>query len=173
MRRALLALLIAALAMPAGAPRAQAPAHSLPFRFVLERQIVFAMTVDGRPAEAWLDSGASATILDTAYARKLGVALGPAITANGIAGRVSDVRLAKADLVAGDLVMRDRRVVVMDLSRIARITHRPVEVLLGRDVFDEAVVDIDFEGRRLSLIPRAGFVPPRSAPLPLQPSADL
>jgi hypothetical protein len=173
MRRALLALLIAALAAPARAPRAQAPIHSLPFQFVLERQVVFPMTVNGRPAEAWLDSGASATILDAAYARRLGVALGPAITANGVAGLVSDVHLAKADLVAGDLVMRGRRVVVMDLSRIARMVHRPVEVLLGRDVFDEAVVDIDFEGRRVSLIPRDGFTAPEAAPLPLKPSADL
>jgi len=174
MRRALLALILAVVVTPACAPKAQAPvAHAIPFQFVMQRQIVFPMTVDGKPAEAWLDSGASATVLDMAFAKKLGIELGQAITARGVAGQVTDVRLAKADLVAGDLAMPGRRIVVMDLSNIARITHRPVEVLLGRDVFDQAVVDIDFEGRKLELIPRDAFRPPSAAPVPLKPSADL
>ena len=174
MRRAVLALIVAIVVTPAGAPKAQAPvAHAIPFQFVMQRQIVFPMTVDGKPAEAWLDSGASATVLDMAFAKKLGIELGQAITARGVAGQVTDVRLAKADLVAGDLAMPGRRIVVMDLSNIARITHRPVEVLLGRDVFDQAVVDIDFEGRKLELIPRDAFRPPSGAPVPLKPSADL
>ena len=174
MRRVLLALILAVLVTPACAQKAQAPAvHAIPFQFVMQRQIVFPMTVDGKPAEAWLDSGASATVLDMAFAKKLGIELGQAITARGVAGQVTDVRLARADLVAGDLAMPGRRIVVMDLSNIARITHRPVEVLLGRDVFDQAVVDIDFEGRKLELIPRDAFRPPSGAPVPLKPSADL
>jgi hypothetical protein len=174
MRRAALALVLAALVAPAGASTAQGPvAHAIPFQFVMQRQIVFPMRVNGKPAEAWLDSGASATVLDAAFAKRLGIELGPAIPARGVAGQVSDVHLARADLAAGDLAMSGRRVVVMDLSNIARIVHRPVEVLLGRDVFDEAVVDIDFEGRTVGLIPRDAFTPPAGAPVPLKPSADL
>src|SRR5438552_3094382 len=129
MRRAALALILAAVVAPASA-QPLSP-HAIPFQFVMQRQIVFPISVDGKPAEAWLDSGASATVLDAAFAKRLGVELGPAIPARGVAGQVSDVRLAKADLVAGDLAMPGRRVVVMDLSNIARIVHRPVEVLLG------------------------------------------
>ena len=84
MRRALLALIVAIVVTPACAPKAQAPvAHAIPFQFVMQRQIVFPMTVDGKPAEAWLDSGASATVLDMAFAKKLGIELGQAITARG------------------------------------------------------------------------------------------
>jgi hypothetical protein len=173
MRRALIALFALVLTVPAAALRAQAPAHAIPFQLVLDRQIVFPIVIDRKPAEAWLDSGASATVVDAGFAKQLGLELGPPIKAHGVAGEVMDVHLAKADLAAGDLAMPARRVVVMDLSPVQRRVARPVQVLLGRDVFDQAVVDIDFEGRRITLIPRDGFVPPAAPPLPLNRSGDL
>jgi len=174
MRRAVLALLAVLAVAPACAPQAEpAPQHAMPFQFVLERQIVFPITIDGKPAEAWLDSGAGAIVVDAAFARQLGLELGAPIKAHGVSGEVADVRLSKADLVAGDLAMPGRRVVVMDLSPVQRLVGRPVQVLLGRDVFDQAVVQIDFEGRRLALLPREGFAAPPGAALPLKRSGDL
>ena len=173
MRRVIAALIALALAAPVCAPKAQAPAQAIPFQFVLERQIVFPMVINGKPAEAWLDSGAGATVVNTAFARQLGLELGAPVKAHGVSGEVADVRLAKADLVAGDLAMTGRRVVVMDLSGVQRLVQRPVQVLLGRDVFDQAVVDIDFPRRVISLLPREGFVPPTAPPLPLKRSGDL
>src|SRR5258708_4071826 len=154
MRRSVLIFFAVTLFAPAGAARAQdraqAPAqvaaHAMAFQFVLERQIVFPIVIDGKPAEAWLDSGASATVVDAAFARQIGLELGAPIKAHGVAGEVADGRLAKAGLIAGDLAMPDRRVVV---------------------------VDIEFQGGRITLTPRDGFVPPPGAPLPLTPSGDL
>lgn len=149
------------------------PAETLDFAFVHDRQILFPITVNGRPAEAWLDSGAGASVLDAAFARSLGVVLRGGIEAHGVAAGVAGARQARVDLQAGDLALSDRRVVVIDLSAVGRIVPRPVQVLLGRDVFDQAVVDIDFQARKISLIPRAGFVPPGGKPASLRPSADL
>src|SRR5262252_1652185 len=117
-----LSTVIAALALlaPAGATQAQPAAHAMAFQYVLERQIVFPITIDGKPAEAWLDSGAGATVVDAAFARQIGLELGASIKAHGVSGEVTDVHLAKADLAAGDLVMGDRRVVVVDLSAVQR-----------------------------------------------------
>jgi predicted aspartyl protease len=173
MRRALAALFAAVVLAPACAPRAQTPPPAIPFQFVLERQIVFPILIDGKPAEAWLDSGASATVVDAAFARQLGLQLGAPIRAHGVTGEVADVRLAQADLAAGALAMPARRVVVMDLSGVQRMVARPVQVLLGRDVFDQAVVGIDFQARRITLTPRDAFVPPAAPPLPLNRSGDL
>src|SRR5689334_19019258 len=121
MRRALLSLVAALVLAPAGAPRAQAPAHAIPFQFVLQRQIVFPMVINGKPAEGWLDSGAGATVVDAAFARQIGLALGAPIKAHGVSGEVADVHLAQADLMAGDLAMPGRRVVVMDLAPVQRL----------------------------------------------------
>ena len=175
MRRALATVLAAALLVAAGPPPGPAPAPSaaIAFQFPIERQIVFPITIAGKPAEAWLDSGAGATVVDTAFARRLGLSLGAPIQAHGVAGEVRDVRLAEADVTAGGLSMAGRRVVVMDLSGVQRMVQRPVQVLLGRDVFDQAVVDIDFAARTIRLLPRDGFVPPPEPPLPLKPSGDL
>ncbi|HXA40088.1 MAG TPA: aspartyl protease family protein [Phenylobacterium sp.] len=173
LRRRLLALFAGLGLLPAGRAAWAGPAARLDFLFVHDRQILLPIAVDGRPAEAWLDSGAGATVLDAAFARTLGVALGGGIEAHGVAGGVAGVREARVNLEAGGLTMTDRRVVVMDLSAVARVVQRPVQVLLGRDVFDQAVVDIDFQDRRISLIPRTEFIPPGDAPLSLRPSADL
>jgi predicted aspartyl protease len=170
MRRAVLALIAALLTAPACA---QPATHTMPFQFVLERQIVFPITIDGKPAEAWLDSGAGAIVVDAAFAKQLGLELGTPIKAHGVSGQITDVHLSKADLVAGDLALPGRRVAVMDLSAVQRLVGRPVQVLLGRDVFDQAIVQIDFQSRRLTLTPRGDFQPPPGAPLPLKRSGDL
>ncbi len=172
MRAAVFALIALGLAAPAVA-EAEVTAHVVPFEYVLERQIVFPITINGKPAEAWLDSGAGASVVDAAFAKQIGLSLGTPIKAHGVAGEVSDVRLAQADLTAGDLSMAGRRVVVMDLSAVQRMVQRPVQVLLGRDVFDQAIVDIDFAAHRIELLPREGFVPPPGAPVLLKPSGDL
>jgi len=172
-RRRFLALSAGLSLAPGLARAAGPPAQTLDFQFVHDRQILFPIAVNGHPAEAWLDSGAGASVLDAAFAKALGVTLGGGIQAHGVAGGVAGVHQARVDLQAGDLAMSGRRVAVMDLSAVARIVPRPVQVLLGRDVFDQAVVDIDFQRRRIGLIPRASFVPPPGRPVSLRPSGDL
>jgi predicted aspartyl protease len=159
--------------MWAAGPRAALAATGLDFLFVHDRQILFPITVNGQPAEAWLDSGASASVLDAAFARQLGVTLQGGVQARGVSAGLDGVRLTHVDLKAGDLDMPGRRAAVMDLGAVARVVSRPVQVLLGRDVFDEAVVDIDFQARRINFLRRAGFVPPPGKPVSLRPSADL
>lgn len=155
-------------------PAAVAGAHAVDFEFIQGRQILFPILVNGRPAEAWLDSGASATVLDAAFARELGVEmLDVPVRAQGVAGRVQGARLARADLQVGDLGMTGRRVAVMDLAAVSRVVQRPVQVILGRDIFDNAVVDIDFTAREITFLPRQGFQPPSAAPLPLTASGNL
>lgn len=164
----------AAFAQVPTPPEAVAGSHAVDFEFVQERQILFPILVNGRPAEAWLDSGASATVLDAGFARELGVQmLGGQVRAQGVAGRVPGVRLARVGLQVGDLALPGRGVAVMDLAAVSRVVQRPVQVILGRDIFDNAVVDIDFTAREITFLPRAGFRPPPAPALPLTSSGDL
>jgi predicted aspartyl protease len=158
---------------PTWAAQAAARGRVQDFAFVHGRQILFPIVVNGQPAEAWLDSGAGATVLDAAFAQKLGLASAGGVQAHGVTGAVGGARRAVVDLNVGDVAMPSRRVVVMDLSVVARAVQRPVEVLLGRDMFDLAVVDIDFQARRIGFLPRATFTPPPGASISLRPSADL
>jgi predicted aspartyl protease len=176
MLRVLSALAVAgALLFGPVAALAQAPstAKTLAFAFVQDRQILFPVTVNGVPAEAWLDSGASATVLDAAFAEQLDLPLHGQVRARGVSGPVAGVRLTQVNLEAANLSFSDRRVAVMDLSTLSRAVQRPVEVILGRDVFDEAVVEIDFQSQAISFVPRGAFRPPAEPPLPLIRSGDL
>lgn len=161
----------AACALLLGGPgdACAAASRSIPFEFLQERQILLPVRINGRPAEAWLDSGASMTILDAALAERLGISTQGEVRAQGVARRMSGVRLATAGLQIGALNLPRRRVAVTDLSALSQAAPRPVEIILGRDVFDEAIVDIDFRARRIILSPKTGFAPPPHAtPLPLR-----
>lgn len=155
-------------------PQAQAAAgHTVHFDFLLDRQILFPITINGLPAEAWLDSGASATVVDAAFARQIGLQLGETVTARGVAGQVMGVRLARAELRIGDVTIPAQRVAVMDLSAVARVVPRPIQVILGREVFQDVVVQIDFAARQIAFTPHHGFRPPRVRALPLRASGGL
>jgi predicted aspartyl protease len=172
MARRLAAAFAALLLAVAPAAEARAPAQTVPFEFLQDKQILFPIVINGRPAEAWLDSGASATVVDAAFARSIGLSLGRTVRADGVAGRVEGVRLAPADIRIGELKAPIRQVAVMDLSAVARVAPRPVQVILGREIFDHGVVDIDFANRRLTLGGR-GFRWPWERPLPLRRSGQL
>lgn len=165
------------LAGPAAAqapqPAAGLSAHTTAFEFLQERQILFPITINGQPAEAWLDSGSSATVIDAGFAARMGLSLGQALQAEGVAGRVPGVRLARADLQLGDLALPGRTVAVMDLTAVGRVVPRPIQVILGRDIFDEMVVDIDFQANKIAFLERASFRPPATDALPLTPTGNL
>lgn len=172
-RSLLLSLPALALSAPRRA-RAQPTPDRIDFDFVQDRQILFPIAINGRLAEAWLDSGASATVLDAGFARSLGLTPGGApVTANGVAGHVAGAALTHVDMRVGHLLFPHRQVAVIDLAAVSAVVQRPVEVILGRDVFDHAVVDIDFQSRTLELLPRETFQPPGGQPTPLSPSGGL
>lgn len=171
--RRLVALAWAVILVLAPPPAAAQDAHTVRFEFLADRQILFPISINGRPAEAWLDSGSSATVVDAAFARELGLELGDPISARGVAGQVAGVRLARADVKIGDAVIPARRVAVMDLTALRAVTPRPVQVILGREVFQDAVLEIDFASRRIAISPQDRFQPPRARPLPLRRSGLL
>ncbi|WP_374472043.1 aspartyl protease family protein [Phenylobacterium sp.] len=174
---ALLALALALAPAARAQPQPQAPVaaavHATPFDFLQDRQILFPVTLNGRVVEAWLDSGASATVVDAALAAELGVLGGGAASVHGLASEVQGVRLAVADLQLGDLVMHGRRVAIMDLTPLTRVTPRPAQLILGRDVFEATVVDIDFQARRIAFLDPTAFAPPDAPHLPLAASGEL
>jgi predicted aspartyl protease len=169
----LLAALAASLSLLAAPAFAAEAGRTVAFEFPQDKQILFPITINGRPAEAWLDSGSSASVVDAAFAQELGLSLEGGIRARGVSGAVGGVRLAAATLEIGGQPVPARRVAVMDLSPVTRVVPRPVQVLLGREVFETAIVQIDFANRVLSVTPRDQFKPPAAPPIPLRASGGL
>src|SRR4051812_14338114 len=91
---AVLAATLSLMAAPAVSAAPEDAGRTVAFEFPQDKQILFPITINGRPAEAWLDSGSSATVVDAAFAETLGLTLEGGIRARGVAGAVGGVRLA-------------------------------------------------------------------------------
>ena len=123
---------------------------------IVGNRIYVAATIDGRTTEALLDSGAEMTILDTAFAARLGLSRGTPATARG-----TGAATAQAELVTGvefrvaGLALRPATVAVIDLGNIsARLAHRRIDAIVGRDLFDRSRLAIDLVGGTLAALDR-------------------
>jgi hypothetical protein len=114
-------------------------------------------TVNGVETDFVLDSGAGMTVLDSTFAKKLGLQAEGVVAAKGArgnstAGVVSGISLHAAGLVADSLT-----VVVIDLSGVSRMLGRPLPVVFGNGVFNNLIVDLDYPKSRIRFCDPASF----------------
>jgi predicted aspartyl protease len=151
------AIVLAALLLPAGAAQAE------PLELVNNRPFVSA-TVNGRPVTALLDSAAEMTIIDDDAAVRLGLVPTGSATAHGSGAAPMQARFAEHVAVEAVGVSIELRAGIVDLGEVsARLLGRPVEMLLGRDLFDNARLRIDYAAGTIERFDGA----PRGVRLPL------
>ena len=105
-----------------------------------DRQVVIAITVNGRPARALIDSGAFASVVTTRFAATIGITpQSPGVTEGGCSGGIggNPVRnwIATFDSVAiaGEAI-RDAKLRIADfMSEFAHTARERPEVVLGTD----------------------------------------
>jgi hypothetical protein len=174
-REAALAMLATAVPLRAGAqtprklgPHLQLQSGStgwLDFTLHREGQIFIPATVNGVPVEVFLDSGVSMLVLDTGLAERLGVTPRREVKATGTVGRTKiGLSNAAMDLsLGGGLRLVRKGAALVDLSDLSTMGARPLQVMLGSELFNEAVVDIDFPRRRIAIHDPGQFSPPPGA----------
>jgi predicted aspartyl protease len=148
-----LALLVAA---PLLTPVQEAPAWHA-FELFRDGYLYAPGQVNGEPVEMVLDTGAGITVLSTELAERLELERGRTIQAQGVGGLqsarlVEGVRIELAGTQLGALT-----VAVIDLSGVEKHIGRDMPLILGRELFAEHVVDIDYPGRRLAVRPPADY----------------
>ncbi|QIK96666.1 PDZ domain-containing protein [Sphingomonas sp. HDW15A] len=119
--------------------------------------------INGRKTPMLLDSGASVTVIDRAFAVTLGLKGGTPIGVQGAGGSERGELYRGISVTVGNLSFRDLTVAAMDLSLVERALGRKVPVVLGREAFMNSVVTIDFDRQEISFAPRGGFTPPSNA----------
>lgn len=119
-------------------------------------RIFLPVMVNGQATEALLDSAAEATIIDAGFAARLGLKGAGTVTAHGSGKATTQAVLVPGVTVAAaGLTLRPEAIAVLDLSDISRrLTHRPIDVVLGRELFDAARLAIDIGGATLAVIDR-------------------
>jgi len=163
---ACLAPLLAFLAPECAAIAAPA-AQAYPLQLLHGSRLLLAARVNGHDVQALLDSAAEATILDRAFARRIGLLPGEAVQGQGSGAAAFDAELVKGvSLEAVGLELPGQEVAVADLSDVGRrLLGRPIDVILGRELFDAARLEIDAGHRRIRVL--AGGEQPRGTRLEL------
>jgi len=140
-------------AVPVGvALRGGDPVARVPFAWT-PGQIEVAVQVNGAPATFLLDTGSEYSIVSTRLARQFGLVTTPRGTRD-FAGGVT--------LRIGSLTLEPRRVMVLPFDAYFQ-RGRPIDGVIGYDLFVQYVVTIDFQKKTLTLSKPAGFVRPAAA----------
>ncbi|QSQ19493.1 aspartyl protease family protein [Pyxidicoccus parkwayensis] len=144
----------------------------IPFEFFNENRVYIPAKVNGHETQVLLDSGAEMTVVDTAYARELGLKTQGQLAAVGSGGQAQAQLAGGVDISIGDLRLTGLTVAIIDLAEVARAIGHPLPVILGKEAFNQLVVDVDFPNRRVAFHEASSFkAPPRAVRLPLVESA--
>ncbi len=124
----------------------------LPVELLFERYIMLRGRVGGVETDILLDSGAGMTVLDEAFAKKLGLVSSGAVPAQGVGGTTTAGLVQGVTLELGDLKLGPMTAVTLDLSQIGGRMGRDLPVILGKEVFHALVVDMDYPNSRIRFL---------------------
>jgi len=132
-------------------------AEWIPFTLYQDRYIYMPCVVNGVETELLLDSGAGITVLDKSFADQLGLAGKSPVTARGTSGTQAATLTDGVDITFGDIHLENLTVAVIDLSDLTKRFNRSMPVIMGKELFNNAIVDIDYPNRRLTFHDAEGF----------------
>lgn len=135
----------------------------IPFELFRGSRIILSGSVNGTEIPMLLDSGAGVTTLDKNFASRIGLKAGSKVTAEGSGGHEEGELVQNVTLQAGNLKLTGVTVLVLDLSSIEKAIGRPIPVVLGRELFVNSIVGLDFDHQVISLTPSKGFAAPAGA----------
>ena len=163
--------LAAGLAAQATVPQIPAPtvtavagrSATVPFELFRGNRMILSGRINGIETPMMLDSGAGVTTLNLSFARKIGLTGGQQINALGSGGEQAAELYTDVTIEAGNLKLSGATVVAIDLTQIEKAIGRPIPAVLGRELFVNSVIGIDFDRNAMTLSPSTGFAAPAGA----------
>jgi hypothetical protein len=150
--------------LPIAALAIALPAAAEPLELFNDR-LFLAVTVNGTPTTALLDSAAEMTIVDDDFAERLGLAAAGGATAHGSGEAAMQARFAERVAIEATGLQLVQTVAILDLGEVSqRLVGRPVDLIFGRELFDQARLRIDIAGGTIERL-AADAPPPLGARL--------
>jgi predicted aspartyl protease len=149
-------VLNAALAVPMVRP-AMAEAAPATTRLTMRRHRLFVPArINGHETLALLDSAAEMSLVDEAFAARIGLGKGQAVTAKGSGANPAEAALVEhISIDAAGVSMKGATIAIIDLADVSRrLIGAPLTLILGRDYFDKARLSIDFSVPSLRVLSR-------------------
>jgi hypothetical protein len=136
------------------------------FRFHREGLIVMGGSLNGRPARVLIDSGVTHVIVGQAFAQRAGLRSTGNARISTVAGRTSGSTYKNLVVEVGGVRISSDQAIGADLSQVERASGQVIDVLVGRDLFDFLMVDIDFPNRKIAFHdPRSYRAPSDGVPV--------
>ena len=107
---------------------------------------------------AVLDSGSGASIMSTALAAKLGLNDGERRMISGLSAKAPVLLVRDIDVQLARETRRLPFAVVGDLSSVSAAFGRPIDILLGADMFTGSCIALDFAKRRMAVVKSGTFL---------------
>jgi hypothetical protein len=127
------------------------------FELFDDERIFIPATVEGRPVKLLLDSGAGITVLDSAFAKRSGIKAGGSVGVMGVGGNTTMQLAPNIQVKLGGLTLSHITAGLIDMSGVAAGMGRPLPLILGKEVLNQLVVDIDFQRHKIAFRDPNGF----------------
>jgi hypothetical protein len=131
--------------------------------FFNQERIFIPAVVNGRNTEVLLDSGADASAIDRGFAASAGVTVKGTHVAVGSGGTEQSGFVGNLFIALGDLTVGPLTGANLDLASMGRRWGHAFQAILGREVFNDLIVDIDFPNSKIAFRDRQGFRAPAEA----------
>ncbi len=160
---------VGAAAMPpagvAGAPSFDGGATQtgwIPFQLI-GNHIFLHVALNGHDTVVGLDSGSTGSAIDRGFAHSIGLAESGLYILHGSTGDLQTARITGVSFRVDNLTIRSMTLQTFDLTSLSG--GDPLQMILGGEVFNNLIVEIDFANRRLAFHQPASFVRPPGAVL--------
>ena len=115
--------------------------------------------VAGRASDIWLDSGAQSTVLSQSFAKQLRLKQSGHMRIAGTVKAQEGALASGVDVQIGTLSLSNLTVAVTDLREVEKMMGRSISAIVGHELFNGAVVDIDYPGARIAFHDPARYQP--------------
>lgn len=127
-----------------GYSQGQKPIQSIPFE-VFGDHIFIKVKVDGsEPLDFIFDTGDGLTVISNDVATKLNLAANHKVKKTSAGGSVTGALIDHNKLEIGELEIEDIEVYSLDLNHLERLIGRNIDGIIGFDLLDKHIVQIDY-----------------------------
>jgi Aspartyl protease len=133
------------------------------FEYFGDSQIFVPASVNGNPISLLLDSGAGITVVDSGYAAKIKLKGSGSLGASGTVGQSTMQLTSDLHIRIGNLSLAHITAGIIDLSSVAAQEAHPMPLVLGREAFNQLIIDIDFQGQKIAFRDPNGYSASREA----------
>jgi Aspartyl protease len=133
------------------------------FEYFGDSQIFVPASLNGHPVNLLLDSGAGITVIDKGYAAQLKLKPSGTLGVTGVGGQSTMQLTSNVHIAIGSLSLAHITAGIIDLSTIAGQEGHPMPLVLGKEAFNQLIIDIDFEHRKIAFSDPSDYAAPHDA----------